>query len=436
MVLKKGFTMGYNTLISNKLENVVINIFEGEKIRLRKIDIPKLIHLLCELTNNSSPSFRDIALQYSMKYGRHISKVAFFNFMENYLEKILIRIIFWFLYESNNRENIEPFGRILIQDSTVIKFPDSAPDKYLGLNKRKGCKIQTHYDILRNKYIDMEITPFNVNEQKYSYEIKNILRENDLIIRDLGYFNSEVMRYIIDANAYFISKIQTKTAFYDKNGKKFNLLEKLRKEQEIDMKVYATNNKIPVRIVARKVSEEIANRRRQKKKADRKSNPDKRSLAILGWDILITNIFDSSIDMDTLFNLYRLRWKIEIIFKTWKSYLNITSFHQRISGKQVILYSLCRLINILLLDKIIISPLFNKAKKLNFQDRISYQSLVRNLSKNFVNIIYAPSIKELWKIIKKIIKYSLYEKRKGKLNLKMLETITLNNLFYKNKLTL
>lgn len=43
----------------------------------------------------------------------------------------------------------------------------------------------------------MEITPFNVNEQKYSYEIKNIIRENELIIRDLGYFNSEVMKYII-----------------------------------------------------------------------------------------------------------------------------------------------------------------------------------------------------------------------------------------------
>lgn len=83
--------MRYNTLILNKLENVVINIFEGEKIMLRKIDIPKLIHLLCELTNNSSPSFRDIALQYSIRYGRQISKVAFFNFMENYLEKILIK---------------------------------------------------------------------------------------------------------------------------------------------------------------------------------------------------------------------------------------------------------------------------------------------------------------------------------------------------------
>ena len=89
--------MGHNTLILNKLANVIINIFKGKKIRLRKIDIPKLIHLLCELTNNSSPSFRDIALQYSIRYGRNISKVAFFNFMENYLEKILIRIIFFFV---------------------------------------------------------------------------------------------------------------------------------------------------------------------------------------------------------------------------------------------------------------------------------------------------------------------------------------------------
>ncbi len=424
--------MNIKTLINNDLGNIFINIIDDKKIKLRKIEIPKLIQLLCELTNNSSPSFRDIALQYFIKFNKKISKVSFFNIMQKHIEEFLVKIIDWILFEKHTNGNTQTnfFERILIQDSTVMKLPDSAPEKYLGMVKKKGCKIQTYFDLLQNQFTDMEITPFNINDQKYSHEVKNVIKKNDLIIRDLGYFTIKSMESIDKSKAFFISKIQTTSSFYDEKGNKFDLLERLKTHSEIDVKVFITNHKLPVRIVARKLPEEVGNRRRQRKKADKKSNPSKRSLAILGWDILITNIFDQSINMETLFNLYKLRWKIEIIFKTWKSYCSLTSFHERISGKQVMIYTLCRLINVLFLDKIIVSSIFNKSKLYNYL-RISYQSLIKNLSNNITHLMNVSSIEEAWLIVKKMVPYSLYEKRKNRVNLLELESITLNQISFR-----
>ncbi len=418
------------THIFKELAVITNNIANNlSSIKLRKIKIPNFIQVLCELANNSSPSYRDIACRYSAVFNQEITKVSSFNIMQNHIEEILLEIIERIISQKIATENVQTnfFDRILIQDSTVLKLPDSAPEKYLGLNKKKGCKIQTYFNLLKNQFTNMEITPFNVNEQKYSHEIVNVIRKNDLIMRDLGYFTYKAMRSISEANAFFISKIQTTSSFYGINGIKFDLLERLKTTPEIDEKVFITNQKLPVRIVARKLPSEIGNRRRQKKKADTSCNPNKRSLALLDWDILITNIYDESIKADAIFNLYKLRWKIEIIFKTWKSYCNLTSFRKGISGKQVMIYTLCRLINILLLDKVIVSSIFNRAKLLNY-NRISYQSLIKNLSKNFNLLMNALSTKEVVQMVKRIIPHSLYERRKDRINFLELESMTMDQI--------
>jgi len=419
--------MSVKGLINNKIENIIAEIIIEKSFKLRKIEIPKLIKVLCELTNNSSPSYRDIALEYFIQFNEKISKVSFFNVLQNSIEGILINILNSILFGKNTEKNLQQnmFDRIIIQDSTVLKLPDSAPSKFLGLVKGKGCKIQTYFDILDNNFSEIEITPFNVNEQKYSHEVKNVIKANDLIIRDLGYFVVGAMHAINEAKAFFLSKIHTNTKFYTEEGIELDLLELLKTETNIDLRVLMTNQKLPVRIVASRLPEEVGNQRRQKKKEDRKSNPNKRSLAILDWNILVTNIYDTSIDMDTLINLYKLRWKIETIFKTWKSYCKITNFHERISGKQVIIYTLCRLINILLLNQTIVKTIFNKSKLFKYT-RVSYQSLMQNLSKKFNQLISATTSDELWSIVKKIIPYSLYEKRKKRTNMLELETITLS----------
>ncbi len=83
--------------------------------------------------------------------------------------------------------------------------------------------------------------------------------------------------------------------------------------------------KLPVRLVANKLPDDIAEDRRQKaiKNRDRRCNISKENLELLGWEIYITNVLPTIIDAKNICEVYRLRWRIEIIFKSWKSFFQI-----------------------------------------------------------------------------------------------------------------
>jgi len=65
--------------------------------------------------------------------------------------------------------------------------------------------------------------------------------------------------------------------------------------------------------------EEVANRRRSKaKKKGRK--PTKKHLYLQNWSMYITNAGEDKLPTKAVSTVYRLRWYIEIVFKSWKSY--------------------------------------------------------------------------------------------------------------------
>ena len=83
------------------------------------------------------------------------------------------------------------------------------------------------------------------------------------------------------------------------------------------------DERLPVRLVAVPVSEQVAEMRRRKAKRDCRSNPGKEHLSLLGWSIFITNVPRSILCEEEIIKLYNCRWRIEIIFKSWKSHFNI-----------------------------------------------------------------------------------------------------------------
>ena len=84
---------------------------------------------------------------------------------------------------------------------------------------------------------------------------------------------------------------------------------------------------VKARLVAIPVSRQEAARRRRlaKNHHDRRRNPSKEYLALLGWDIFVHNILDNSIQPKDIAGLYQLRFHIEIVFKSWKSHFHIAN---------------------------------------------------------------------------------------------------------------
>ena len=85
-----------------------------------------------------------------------------------------------------------------------------------------------------------------------------------------------------------------------------------------------------MRLVALPVPEAVANERRRKakKNRDRRCRPSEETLQLLGWQLFILNVPATVWDTPTVAKVYALRWRIEIIFKAWKSHFNLTDIPQ------------------------------------------------------------------------------------------------------------
>lgn len=225
------------------------------------------------------------------------------------------------------------FDRIVINDSTVFQLPDEYADRYKGYGGEAsvaGIKHQYCYDLLNQEILD--ITVQRATEADVNYPLQD-LRKNDLRIEDLGYFKVEKFRAIEKAEAYFLSRLKFGITIYiSRNGifKKLDLLKIIDKMQEGEIRsieIYlGEKEKFPCRLVLEKVPKQIANEKRRKLKTDKQNKRksiSKQRLIFCDVNAFVTNSSIERLPDNLLRQCYSLRWQIEIMFKSWKSYFKI-----------------------------------------------------------------------------------------------------------------
>lgn len=186
------------------------------------------------------------------------------------------------------------------------------------------------YDLLTERFSYFFISPFTTSDQQAASLMLEYIQRGDLVIRDLGYFAFRLLSLIDQQGAFFITRLRYGTILHDPStGKRIDLLKMLKKSQRADISVIVGSaEQLTVRLVALPVDPALAAERRRKLKAnrDRRLNPSKEHLALLGWNIFILNVAADTLPAEKVLALYALRWRIEIIFKTWKSNFNLTAF--------------------------------------------------------------------------------------------------------------
>ncbi len=111
------------------------------------------------------------------------------------------------------------------------------------------------------------------------------------------------------------------------------MLEILRKKKFIDKQVLlSAKHQVKVRLIALAIPDEQAAERRRKARTDRdrRLNHSEGYYELLGNSIYITNTSPEQCNAEKIFLLYKLRWRIEIIFKNRKSCFSLekTIHHQ------------------------------------------------------------------------------------------------------------
>ena len=281
-------------------------------------------------------SFHLWAEKVNLISGRGVSKQAIWKRMSNAYVKFLTGVLTQALgAQLRTARSIlkashlkKRYKRILIQDSTCISLPACLcwcfPGNTSRGERKAVLKIQVVFDLLNNHFVYFDITSFTTNDQSQSKNILFIAQSGDLLIRDLGYFSLDCFNQLCKANIHFVTRLRYGVLITDLNtGKKINLLNILRKQGQFDRWVrLGSDTEVRARLVAVPLPQEQANLKRHKAKHDR----DRRLAHTneyyeqLGYSIFITTETNERFSTMQIPALYRLRWRIETIFKCWKSH--------------------------------------------------------------------------------------------------------------------
>lgn len=225
--------------------------------------------------------------------------------------------------------------RVLVADSTIIKLHPSLEKSFPGSKNQhvktsqSSARLQVLIDLFSGDFLHFNLSSFRRNDQSAAMDIVSLLGKGDLLLRDLGYFTLVSLNAIHLKGAYFVSRCRYGTNLYDNEGDKINLHEKLRKARKSGLgkvRFFASIGKkdnTPVLVEAVLLPEQAAAERRRKAKKDRdkRINHSAAYYELLDWNIMITNLPEEELDELDLYKIYSLRWRIENIFKAWKSNL-------------------------------------------------------------------------------------------------------------------
>lgn len=233
-----------------------------------------------------------------------------------------------------------PFRRVLVEDSTVVSMAKSNAEHFPGNGNGRfmtaGCKVNLVTDLLSGRVLCCDLHAARSPDQLRAWDILEYCREGDLIVRDMGYFGLDPWAQIEALNAFWISRLPASVSATDLRG--LDLVKHLKKTKanRLEMTVLVgRKEQHRCRLVATRLSPEVAAKHRRKRRRDARkrrgtSTPLKEGLIRDGWSLIVTNLPVKQISARKLYEIYALRWSIEIQFRALKQACRV---HQSLNHK-------------------------------------------------------------------------------------------------------
>lgn len=349
--------------------------------RRRKFDAVILLRTLV-LTVLKKPDprpsdFKRMAAQ----FGVHTCKAAIVGrfsdrlvaFLQGVLERAVGRIV---AAQPAALNLFEGFTAVFIGDATTVPLPEEYADQFPGCggtasSGRAAMKIQVLWDYLSGALRRMVIEP-----GKSSDALSPIAREQlpvgSLSLFDLGYFDIDRFRRLIDAGVFWISRLQFRVTVYSIDGRKLSLLDELQRrfeagEAKIDMPILlGAIQRLPCRLIAVRLPQEVVARQRQA--AHEKASKHGRAasaeyLRWQDWTIFVTNCEPQRLTWNAVVILYRVRWQIELMFKLWKSLNGLTTHRPEASAQEQLSLIYTKLIAAIVQNWIFVSATWSEGRR-------------------------------------------------------------------------
>jgi hypothetical protein len=231
---------------------------------------------------------------------------------------------------------LAPFGRVLLEDSTQCRLHEKLAEAFKGSGgsaSTSAVKIDLIYDVIHHVILEMHLSHGTAADQGRALAIVPHLRASDLVLRDLGYLSLESLRQIEAREAWYLSRLSKGLDVYldaDAQTPALALVKHLQKhypnDAVVDLPVYLGHERVPCRLLAYRLPDDVVEQRWRKALQEARKRGRTLSQDYLDWlsfGFYITNVSEQVWPSKVVGTVYRLRWQVELIFKNWKSLLNI-----------------------------------------------------------------------------------------------------------------
>ena len=224
---------------------------------------------------------------------------------------------------------LRKFTAVQVQDSTTVTLPDALAASWRGCGTKTGAggeaavTFQVRLDLASGQLCGLAVEQGRDSDQATPLQTAD-LRPGALHLRDLGYFDLEVLRAIAAAGAFYLTRVQDGTGLYAPDGQPLALAELARRGGDvIDRPVQlGAKQRLAARLVMVRVPPAVAAARRRARRAKAKKKgytPSADKLALCAWNVYVTNVPAAVLDVDEVLALARARWQVECLFRHGKS---------------------------------------------------------------------------------------------------------------------
>ena len=309
----------------------------------------------------------------------------------------------------------------MLQDSTTLRLPQVLSAMFPGNHSRGEQKavarIQSILDLKAMRFINFSLGAFTQNDQSASESIIAEVTKGDLVIRDLGYFAIASFEKLIKAQVHFVSRLRYGVTIADRQGKPILVKDLLKQKRGVDRWVLiGSEKKVLVRLVmipvpAGQAAEKI---RKAKQDRDARLNHSKEYYQWLKFNVYITTVDKDVWTAQQVYKAYRVRWQIEIIFKSWKTGFNLQHIlHEGCTNEHRVRVTIFLLLLFMCLFMQKIYVRYKNVIENTTNKKISLLKLSIYACNNIKEIIAIPD-----KLLKEIIMlHCCYDKRSDRINM-------------------
>lgn len=379
---------------------------------------------------NQQTSFSAWAIQIGLLSGETISKQGLFDRINSratvFAHQLLQRALLQKVVKSYDGEAalFRHFGKVVLQDSTTLRLPEILawlfPGNYSMGKQKAVARIQTIIDIKSMTFLDFMLGAFTQNDQSASKTILNWVKKDDLVIRDLGYFAIDTFKKLIEKQVHFLSRLKYGVTLYNEQGEQIVLKKLLRKGKLVDKWVWmGAKKQVKVRLVMVPIPAAQAAERKRKARhdRDRRINHSKEYYQWLEFGVYTTTVGSDIWTAQDVAQAYKVRWQIEIIFKSWKSGFHLQKiFHEGCKNEHRVKVSIYLM---LLFMCLFMQRIFVHYKN-EIEKRMDKQISLIKLSKFFASHAIEIFSMTTVRLNELIGRYCCYEKRSDRLNMALL----------------